>query len=50
MMAVEVRRFAAKEIDEAIELTIQFAGDFVERQRPLLCHLPNPFPQHPVAR
>ncbi|MNP56777.1 hypothetical protein D3C76_1515300 [compost metagenome] len=50
VMAVEMRRFTAKEVDETVKLAVKFTRNLVERQRALLCHLPDPFPQQPVTR
>jgi hypothetical protein len=50
VMAVDVRRFTAKHINKAVELTIQLAGNLFKRQSVLPGQFPNPFPQLSTAR
>ncbi len=48
-MAVDMRWLTPEEIDKAVKLAIQLPGNLLQRQAALLRHLPDPFPQLPVA-
>jgi hypothetical protein len=47
VMAVDMRRLAAKQLDKPTILTLQLMRDFIQRQAILFRHLPDPLPQTP---